>query len=82
MAGLRFHAKTAEVATGTALKTIMQLMAAANHRVKVKELSISFKGVSNTDAPILVEVLRQTTAGTMTALTLVKNNDADDEILE
>ena len=82
MAGIQAMAQTAEVATGTSKKTIIQLVAAANHRVKVGEFSISFDGVSNTDAPILVEVATQTTAGTMTSLTPVKLDADGDETLQ
>lgn len=82
MAGVRFTAVTAEIATGTALKTLIQIVAPANQRLKIDEISISFKGVVATDSPILVEVLRQTTAGTMTALAPVKNNDGDPETLQ
>ncbi len=82
MSGVGFRAQTAEIATGVAAKTLLQIVAAANHRVIVKEVSISFKGVSPTDAPILARVLRLTTAGTMSALTLVKNNSSDDETLQ
>jgi hypothetical protein len=63
MAGLRFTLQTAEVNTGTSKKTALQLLAGANTRVKVKEISISFKGTTNTASPIIVEVLRQTGAG-------------------
>ncbi|MFQ5410227.1 MAG: hypothetical protein ACE5FI_17590 [Anaerolineales bacterium] len=82
MAGILAVAQTAEVATGTAKKTLMQLVAAANHRVLIKEISISFDGTSNTAAPIIVQVLRQTTAGTMSALTPVAIDEAIDETLQ
>lgn len=82
MAGVKFTAQTAPVATGTSKKTILQLVAAANHRVLVKEWSVSFTGVSNTAAPILVQVLRQTDAGTMSALTPQKVNEGDNETLQ
>ncbi|KKM85100.1 hypothetical protein LCGC14_1292460 [marine sediment metagenome] len=82
MAGLKATAQTAEITTGTALKTILQLVAAANHRVVVKEISISFKGTLNTAAPILVQVARQTDAGTMSALTPKKMNESDQETLQ
>lgn len=79
MAGNRFAAVTAEVATGTSLKTIAQILAAANHGLLVGRVEVSFEGIAPTDAPILVEVLRQTTAGTMSSLTPTKidadNND-------
>lgn len=82
MAGVGFAAVTAEIATGTAAKTLAQVVAASNHRLLIKEISVSFQGTSNTAAPILVRVLRQTTAGTTSALTPVKTNSADDETLQ
>lgn len=82
MAGVRFKAVTGEVATGTSAKTILQVVAAANHGLKIDEVSISFKGTSNTATPIKVDVLRQTTAGTMTSLTPVKDPDDSDETLQ
>lgn len=82
MAGVRWNAVTGEIATGTAAKTLLQVVAASNHRIKIDRLSVSFKGTSATDAPIKVRVLRQTTAGTMSSLTLTKGNDSDDETLQ
>lgn len=82
MSGVKFRANTAQVATGTAAKTIMQLVAASNHRIIVNKIVVSFEGVTATDAPIQVRVLRQTTAGTMTGLTPVKDSDSDDETLQ
>ncbi|MFH0943738.1 MAG: hypothetical protein V2A76_00955 [Planctomycetota bacterium] len=61
---------------------MLQLVAAANHRVKVFEWSVAFKGVSSTASPILVQLIRQTTAGTMSAATPVKLNSGDDESLQ
>ena len=68
MAGVRGRAVTAQIATGTSAKTLLQL--------------IAFEGVTSTDAPIQVRVLRQSTAGTMSSLTLVKHSDSDDETLQ
>jgi len=82
MAGIRAVAQTAEVATGTAKKTILQLVAASNHRVLVKEFSVSFDGVDNTAEPILVQLLIQSDAGTMSSLTPQKLNQGDDETLQ
>lgn len=82
MAGLRVRANTAQVATGTSLKTIMQIVAAANHRIVIPQISVSFEGVTTTDAPIDVQIMRQSTAGTMSALTLTKDNDSDDETIQ
>jgi hypothetical protein len=78
MAGVGFTAKTVEITIATGLHSILQILAAANHAFLVKEWSISFKGIVTTGTPILVELLRQTTAGTGgAALTLVKS-PADD----
>lgn len=82
MAGVSFAAVTPEIATGTSLITLLQIVAAANQRVKVRELSVSFTGVTNTSLPILVKIVRQTTAGTMSALTPKKWNESDGETLQ
>src|SRR6202011_341028 len=82
MAGVNISIQTAKIATGNSAKTLLQLVAAAQQRVKVKEISISFDGVSNTGVPILVEVVRQTSAGTMSAQTIRKWNNSDGETLQ
>jgi len=70
------------VATGTSAKTMIQLIAAANHAIKITEFGVSFNGVNNTHEPILVDLLRQTTAGTMSSLTLVKADDSGGDTLD
>lgn len=82
MAGVRFAAVTAEITTGTSIKTLLQVVAATNQRILIDEISVSFKGTSNTADPILVRVNRQSTAGTMSALTPVKINSGDNETLQ
>lgn len=82
MSGVRWRGCAGPIATGTSAKTLMQIVAASNHRVLVNLVSIAFKGVSNTGVPITVEFRRQTTAGTMSSLTLVKFDSTDDETLE
>ncbi len=82
MAGLGFSAVTAQINSTTSALTLLQVVAASNHRVLIKELSVSFEGVNNAHAPIQVDVLRQTTAGTMSSLTIVKANNGDDETLQ
>ena len=47
------------LSTGTSVKTLLQLVAAANHGVLVDEVSISFQGTSNTASPIRVRVLHE-----------------------
>jgi hypothetical protein len=81
MAGVGFSIQTAKIATGTSAKTIAQLVASANVRAVVDELSISFDGTVNSGTPILVEAVRQTSAGTMSAQTVRKTNNSDQETL-
>ncbi len=82
MAGVRFRAVSAQISTGTSVKTLVQIVAASNHRTLVDEIHIAFEGTTSTDAPIFVRILKQTTAGTMSSLTLVKKCAGDDETLQ
>ncbi len=78
MAGLGFTAQTHEDTTGTSAQTVLQIKAPTNQKIKISEWEISFKGIVNTDPPVLVEVYRQSTAGGGGAgLTLVKDNPDD-----
>lgn len=56
-------------------KTLVQLVPASNTPVDLVELGVSFNGVTATDVPVLVELLRQSTAGTSSALTLVGDRE-------
>lgn len=82
MSALNSLLVTPELATGTSAKTLMQIVAPSNHRVLLKHLEVAFQGITATDTPILVELLRQTDAGTTDALTPVKKCSADDETLQ
>ena len=82
MSGVAFVANTGQISTGTSAKTLLQIIAASNHRVVIKEWSIAFEGTSNSAAPIQVDVLYQSGDGTLSALTLVKAKAGDDETLE
>lgn len=84
MAGVRFKVRTNPISTGTSAKTLLQIVAASNHSVLLEEISISFKGTNNTHAPVRVDVMRQTDAGTMgtSASTIVKDPDDSDETLQ
>lgn len=73
MAGLDCVAQTAEIAlTAATAKTVLQLVAPANQRLKIKGWGVFFDGTSASAEPVQARVLRQTTAGTMTSLTPVK----------
>ena len=82
MAGISARAQTGSITTGTSAITLLQVVAATNTRVVVKSISVSFAGTSPTAAPILVDVLRQTTAGTMMSLTVVKEPNLGSETLQ
>lgn len=83
MAGINLSAATPEFTTGTSKKTVLQILAPTNRRLVVKEWGVSFKGTSNTEAPILVELIRQSTAGLDgDVLTPRKMNSADDETVQ
>lgn len=66
MARLRATVTTeGEIALSAATaKTILQLVAAANHKVAIRGFSVSFDGTSVTAEPVQVDLLRQTSAGT------------------
>lgn len=72
MAGILVGATTAEIAlTAATAKTVLQVVAPANQRLELKRWGVFFDGTSPTNEPVQVRLLRQTTAGTMTALTPV-----------
>lgn len=67
---------SAEVALVAATaKTVLQLVAPANTVLAVGGFELSFDGVSNTAEPVIIQLLRQTTAGTMTSRTPLKTKD-------
>ncbi len=75
MAGLLLHANTPDVALEAGVaKTVVQVIAGSNQRTLLKGIEVSFKGVSATDMPVLLQWVEQTTAGTMTSLTLDKHD--------
>lgn len=82
MAGVGWKATTVPLATGTAVKTILQVVAPTNQALLIHEWSVSFEGVSNTALPINVELTRQSTAGTTSANTPVLAPDGGGETLQ
>ena len=83
MAAIRFRVSSGEEAlAASTAETVVQLVAAANHRVKITEYTISFKGTSATDTPVRCRIFRQTGAGTSAAATVVKDDVSTDETLQ
>ena len=68
MAGLKFIAHTADIAlTAGAAKTVLQIIAPTNHRVKLLGFGVDFDGISAVDVPVDVRVaIGSSGAGTLT----------------
>jgi len=83
MARIFFQAiPTAEIAlTAATVRTVVQVLAPTNHRIAVIGWGVSFDGVAVTNEPVQVELVRQTAAGTMTALTLTQSKPVAETIL-
>lgn len=69
-----------QLAANTA-ETALQVVAAANKGLEVVRWSVSFNGVSAADAPVRVELLRLSSAGTSSAFTPLKLDPASDAAL-
>jgi hypothetical protein len=70
MSDLRCIIQTVEVAlSAAASKTVLQLAAPLNQRVKVTGWGVFFDGTSVTAEPVQVRLLRQSSAGTMSGVT-------------
>jgi len=70
MSDIQAIATTAEIAlTAATAKTVLQIVAAANHKVRVVGWGVFFDGIASAAEPVQVRLLRQTTAGTMSANT-------------
>jgi len=82
MARFQGSGRITETAVAAAtVETLIQLLAAANHRVALLGYGVGGTGTSNTEEPGNIDILRQTTAGTASALTLVKLDDSVAETL-
>lgn len=83
MSRLDAIAQTAEVALVAATtKTVLQIVAPTNHRVAVKGWGVFFDGTSVSAEPVQVELLYQTTAGTMSANTPKRTDGGLSETLQ
>jgi hypothetical protein len=84
MADLKFYAEnTAPVALVAATeKTAVQVNAPTNQRVKLLGITIAFDSASTTAVPVRWKLIRVSTAGTSTALTLVKRVTSDSETIQ
>lgn len=61
----RYTVTSAEIATGTAVKTILEIEGPATRpRLEIDEITVTFEGVSATGVPIEVEFCAKTADGT------------------
>jgi len=83
MAGVGFTAQSGSVAlTASTAKTIVQLVAATNTRALIRKIDVSSDGITPTDPGIQIDILVQSSAGTMSALTPIKLCSSDSETLQ
>lgn len=77
MARLQFSVTTegAIALSAATAKTILQVAAPSNQRLAVKGFGVFFDGTSGSAVPVAVELLRQSTAGTMSSATPVPDDD-------
>src|SRR5262245_59964251 len=81
MATIQVIAQTAEVALASGVaKTLLQVVAPTHQRLKIGEWGVFFDGTSNSAEPVQVRLLKRTTAGTMSALTLGRRDTGGETI--
>lgn len=78
--GGQSRAAAVAIAAGVA-ETILQLIAAANHRVALTSYNMNGSGISNTEQPGEWDLIRQTTGGTSSAGTVTQEDDSIAETL-
>ena len=81
MAGILCIAQTVEVAlTAATAKTVLQVKAAANQRLRIKRWGVFFDGVAANAEPVQVRLLRQSNDGTISAITVYKQGVGSETI--
>lgn len=85
MSALNINVRCGEVALSAATaKTVLQVIAASNHRVRIRAWGVTFDGVDPTDQPVHVKLIRQTSAigGSPTAVTPTKSDPGPTEAIQ
>jgi hypothetical protein len=75
----KFVARDTETLTASATETVVMVKAAASKRLHVVEYGVSFNDVDAADPAVLVHLIRLTTDGTSTALTIVEEDTTTGE---
>lgn len=74
-------AVSSEPLASSAVETVVQLATSASKSARLVRWSVSFTGTSPTDAPVRVDLLRQTSAGTSSAYTPKRLDPSSDASL-
>lgn len=82
MAGLICTATFQTINTGTADITLLMVKAPTNQRLKIRGWGLSFAGQDNLGAPIQCQLLRVSSDGTGTSVTIVKQDDDAAETIQ
>lgn len=83
MAGVGFYMTAGEIAlVGTTAKTIIEVTAGADHRVRIDSIGFFFDSTAVTNEPVVVELIRIGTTGTGSAGTPEKLDPDYSETLE
>lgn len=83
MAGIYFVTQQAAIAlTAATAKSVMEVIAAANTRVRVSRIEVTVYGAASGTANAKVEVNRVSNDGTWTSATVTKRNETDSETLQ
>lgn len=73
-----YTARVAAVSlTAATAKTLVQIVPGSNVTVRIIEVGISFDSTTSSEAPVAVDLMRQTTAGTSSSLTLVADQESN-----
>jgi len=76
------YTNIAAASVGSGTMTLLQINAATNHPCEIVEVGVGFNGTVATHEPRKVELLHQTDAGTMSALTPEKYDSSDGDTLD
>ncbi|NJL70155.1 MAG: hypothetical protein HC888_00475 [Candidatus Competibacteraceae bacterium] len=84
MAGIGFSVQSGQVNTSNGTwKTVLQVIAPTNQRLIVNRVKVAFEGITANEAPIQVEIVKQSTAGAGgSSATAYKKVSTDDETLQ
>jgi hypothetical protein len=81
MAGFDLKVSGSVSIAANTTRTLAQIIAPSDQKLRVREAVFTSKGAAGGDKSVLVQVVRQTGAGTSSAHTIEKMNDQDTETI-